>query len=240
MKITERILTQPSVSGCTFGGIIATLLTYHTERIVIVKQLVVGLLQTNCYIAACDETLEAVVIDPGDEPARLLGEIEANKFKVKYILNTHAHFDHIGANEVLKRQLKVPLALHPLDLPLLKEKGGAMIFGMDAPESPEPDLELEEGMVLHFGKRSLQVLLTPGHTPGHVSFFEPEEKILFDGDVLFDGGIGRTDIPGGSMSDIMHSIREILFKLPDETVVYSGHGNPTTIGQEKATNPWIG
>jgi hydroxyacylglutathione hydrolase len=207
---------------------------------VIVRQLIVGPLQTNCYIAACEETLEGVVVDPGDDAPRILGEIEANEIQIKYILNTHAHFDHIGGNEVLKRQLKVPLALHPLDLPLLQEKGGAMIFGLDAPQSPVPDLELETGMELQFGNHTLQVLLTPGHTPGHVSFFEKEEKVLFDGDVLFDGGIGRTDIPGGSMADIMHSIREILFKLPDDTVVYSGHGNPTTIGQEKATNPWIG
>jgi hydroxyacylglutathione hydrolase len=207
---------------------------------VIVRQLIVGPLQTNCYIAACEETLEGVVIDPGDDAPRILGEIEENEIQIKYILNTHAHFDHIGANEILKRQLKAPLALHPLDLPLLKEKGGAMIFGLDAPQSPEPDLKLETGMELQFGNHTLQVLLTPGHTPGHVSFFEKGEKVLFDGDVLFDGGIGRTDIPGGSTADIMHSIREILFKLPDETVVYSGHGNSTTIGQEKATNPWIG
>ena len=206
----------------------------------IVRQLIVGPLQTNCYIAACEETLEGVVIDPGDDAARILGEIEVNKIKIKYILNTHAHFDHIGANEVLKRQLKVPLALHPLDMPLLKQQGGAMIFGINAPQSPEPDLELETGMELKFGNHILQVLLTPGHTPGHVSFFEKEEKVLFDGDVLFDGGIGRTDIPGGSMTEIMHSIREILFKLPDDTIVYSGHGNSTTIGQEKATNPWLG
>ncbi len=206
----------------------------------IVRQLIVGPLQTNCYIAACEEMLEGVVIDPGDDAARILGEIEANGIRIKYILNTHAHFDHIGANEVLKRQLNVPLALHPLDMPLLRAQGGATLFGITAPQSPEPDLELKDGMELKFGNRTLRVLLTPGHTPGHVSFFEPEEKVLFDGDVLFDGGIGRTDIPGGSMAEIMHSIREILFKLPDDTVVYSGHGNSTTIGQEKATNPWIG
>lgn len=205
----------------------------------IIKQLVVGFLQTNCYIAACEETLEGVVIDPGDDSSRILGEIESDNLKIKYILNTHAHFDHVGANEVLKRRLEVPLALHPQDLPLLREKGGATIFGLDASQSPEPDLELEDGMILTFGKRSLRVLLTPGHTPGHVSFFEEEEKVLFDGDVLFDGGIGRTDIPGGSTDEIMRSIREVLFKLPDETVVYSGHGNPTTIGREKTSNPWI-
>ncbi len=206
---------------------------------VIIKQLIVGMLQTNCYIAACEETLEGVVIDPGDDSPRIFGEIETDNLSIKYILNTHAHFDHVGANEILKRRLGVPLALHPLDLPILREKGGALVFGLDAPQSPEPDLMLEDGMVITFGKRSLRVLLTPGHTPGHVSFFEEEEKVLFDGDVLFDGGIGRTDIPGGSADQIMHSIREVIFTLPDETVVYSGHGNPTTIGREKSTNPWL-
>ncbi|MBN1686854.1 MAG: MBL fold metallo-hydrolase [Spirochaetales bacterium] len=205
----------------------------------IVKQLIVGPLLTNCYIAACEDTLEGVVIDPGDDAPRILGEIEANNFTIKYVLNTHAHFDHIGANEIIRKRLNAPLALHPLDIPLLKEKGGAMMFGLDSPQGSDPDLELEEGMVLKFGTCSLKVLLTPGHTPGHVSFFAEEAKVLFDGDVLFDGGIGRTDLPGGSMTDIMYSINEVLFKLPDETIVYSGHGNPTTIGQEKATNPWL-
>ena len=171
-----------------------TLVIYPTEKSVIIKQLVVGLLQTNCYIVACEETLEGVVIDPGDDSARILGEIEAEKITVKYILNTHAHFDHIGANEVLKRRLNVPLALHPLDMPLLREKGGAMVFGLDAAQSPEPDLELEDGMILSFGSCSLRVLLTPGHTPGHVSFFDEKEKVLFDGDVLFDGGIDRKSV----------------------------------------------
>jgi hydroxyacylglutathione hydrolase len=207
---------------------------------VIVRQLVVGQLQTNCYIAACEDTKEGVVIDPGDDPTRIMGEIEDQGIDIKYILITHAHFDHIGATEVLKRRLKVPLGLHPLDLPLLQEKGGAGVFGLDAPQCPDPDLDLQEGMDISFGCCNLNVLLTPGHTPGHVSFFEKSENILFDGDVLFDGGIGRTDIPGGDSAAIMHSIREVLFALPAETIVYSGHGNPTTIGQEKSSNPWLG
>ena len=185
----------------------------------IVKQLVVGQLQTNCYIAACEETKEGVVIDPGDDSTRILGEIEAAAINVKYILITHAHFDHIGANEVLKRRLNAPIALHPLDLPLWQEKGGAGVFGLEAAQSPDPDLELKEGMILKFGNCSLRVLLTPGHTPGHVSFYEEKQDILFDGDVLFDGGIGRTDIPGGDTQAIMHSIQEVLFKLPENTVV---------------------
>ena len=206
----------------------------------IVKQLVVGQLQTNCYIAACEETREGVVIDPGDDSTRILGEIEANDLKIKYILNTHAHFDHIGANAILRKQLGAPIALHPLDIPILQERGGAAMFGLDSPQSPDPDLELMDNMTIDFGTHHFEVLLTPGHTPGHLSFYEQSEGVLFDGDVLFDGGIGRTDIPGGDTEAIIRSIREVLFKLPGETVVYSGHGNPTTIGQEKSTNPWIG
>ena len=206
----------------------------------IIRQLVVGQLQTNCYIAACDETKEGVVIDPGDDAGRILGEIESLELTIKYILNTHAHFDHIGANDALVNRLAVPLALHPLDLPLLKEQGGAGIFGLVAEQSPEPNMELKNDQILAVGRLSFKVLFTPGHTPGHVSFYEARENVLFDGDVLFDGGIGRTDIPGGSASAIMKSIKEVLFTLPDETVVYSGHGNATTIGQEKSTNPWLG
>ena len=206
----------------------------------IVRQLVVGQLQTNCYLAACEDTKEGVIVDPGADAPRILGEVEALGIRVKYILNTHAHFDHIGANETVKNRLQVPVALHPLDLPILRAQGGAQIFGLEAVQSPDPELELKEGMTIEFGNRKLNVLFTPGHTPGHVSFFEPTEKVLFDGDVLFDGGIGRTDIPGGDSSVIIKSIREVLFVLPDETIVYSGHGNPTTIGQEKATNPWLG
>lgn len=206
----------------------------------IIRQLVVGQLQTNCYLAACEETREGVVIDPGDDPARIFGEIDELRIKIRYILNTHAHFDHIGANESMLKRLKVPLALHPLDLPLLKESGGAAVFGLDANQSPDPTMKLSNNQKIRVGNLLFRVLFTPGHTPGHVSFYEASKNVLFDGDVLFDGGIGRTDIPGGDSGAIMHSIKDVLFKLPENTIVYSGHGNRTTIGQEKSTNPWIG
>ncbi len=205
----------------------------------IVKQLPVGIIQANCYIAGCEETKEGVIIDPGDEAERILAEVEAAGLTIKYILNTHAHFDHIMANGPLVEALGVPLALHPLDLPLLRQNGGAAFFGLEASPSPDPDLELADGETISFGTHTFQVLYTPGHTPGHVSFYESKAKIVFDGDVLFASGIGRTDLPGGDYETLMNSINEKLMVLPDETVVCSGHGPITTIGQERASNPWL-
>ena len=205
----------------------------------LVKQLPVGPIQTNCYIVGCEETQEGVVIDPGEEPGRILAEIKKDGLTIKYILNTHAHFDHILANEALMKATGAPLAIHPLDVPLLQAGGGAAAFGMSVPPCPEPDILLAEGDTISFGIYTFQVLFTPGHTPGHVSFYEPNTRIVFDGDVLFAGGIGRVDLPGGDYETLMNSINEKLMTLPDETTVCSGHGPVTTIGQERATNPWL-
>lgn len=205
----------------------------------IVKQLPVGMIQANCYLAGCEETGAGVIIDPGDEAERILAEVEAAGLTITHILNTHAHFDHIMANAPLVEALGAPLALHPLDLPLLRQNGGAALFGLEAPPSPEPDLLLAEGDTISFGNYTLQVLYTPGHTPGHVSFYEPTAKIIFDGDVLFADGIGRTDLPGGNFETLLHSINEKLMVLPDDTTVCSGHGPLTTIGRERAGNPWL-
>jgi len=205
----------------------------------IIKQLPLGQIQTNCYIVGCQKTREGVIIDPGDEAAKILAEVESAGLSIKYVLNTHAHFDHILANGDVVRATGAPLALHPLDLPLLRARGGAALFGMDAPPSPEPDMLLAEGDEIAFGTHTLQVLFTPGHTPGHVSFYEPSAGVIFDGDVLFAGGIGRTDLPGGDFETLMHSINEKLMTLPDDVTVCSGHGPVTTIGRERAGNPWL-
>ena len=205
----------------------------------IVKQLPVGPIQTNCYLAGCEKTKEGVVIDPGDEAERILAEVKEAGLTIKYILNTHAHFDHVMANRALVEATKAPLVLHPLDLPLLRQNGGASFFGVEAPSSPDPDMELAEGDEIKFGEHTFQVFFTPGHTVGHVSFYEASVGIIFDGDVLFAGGIGRTDLPGGDYETLINSINEKLMVLPDETVVCSGHGPVTTIGQERATNPWL-
>jgi hydroxyacylglutathione hydrolase len=205
----------------------------------IVATLPVGMIQTNCYLVGCEETQEGVVIDPGGHPQRILAEVERHGLTIKYVLNTHAHFDHTDANRAIVEATGAPLALHPLERPLLQASGGAALFGLQADPSPPPDLELHDGDELEVGKLRFQVLHTPGHTPGHVCFYESAEGVLFDGDVLFYRGIGRTDLQGGSWQQLMDSIQRVLFALPDETVVYSGHGPATTIGDEKQHNPWL-
>ncbi len=205
----------------------------------IVKQLTLGMVQTNCYIVGCEETGEGVIIDPADEGEVIMEQVRAAGLTIKYVLLTHAHFDHILANEAVIKATGAPLALHPLDLPLLHANGGASFFGLEAPPSPEPDMELAEGDAISFGSHTFEVLYTPGHTPGHVSFYEPNAGVIFDGDVLFASGIGRTDLPGGDFETLLHSIQEKLMTLPDDTTVCSGHGPVTTIGRERAGNPWL-
>jgi hydroxyacylglutathione hydrolase len=205
----------------------------------IVVTLPVGMIQTNCYLVGCEETKEGVVIDPGGHPQRILAEVERHQLSIKYVLNTHAHFDHTDANGAIVEATDAPLGLHPLDLPLLQASGGAALFGLHADPSPPPDLELHDGDELEVGRLCFRVLHTPGHTPGHVCFYEPAEGALFDGDVLFYRGVGRTDLKGGSWQQLMDSIQRVLFALPHETVVYSGHGPATTIGDEKQLNPWL-
>jgi len=205
----------------------------------IIVSLPVGVLQANCYIVGCEETKECAIIDPGGHPGRILAEVARLGLAVRYILNTHAHFDHTDANGALVEATGATLAIHPDDLPILKAAGGAGLFGMPAHVSPPPGLELRGGDELAIGTLRLQVLHTPGHSPGHVCFYVPDEGALFDGDVLFRGGIGRFDLAGGDQAQLFDSIRRVLMALPDETVVYSGHGPATTIGAEKRSNPWL-
>jgi len=205
----------------------------------IIVALSVGMIQTNCYIVGCEETKEGAVIDPGGNPERILAEIERQGLTIKYVLNTHAHFDHTDANGAIVEATGAPLAIHTKERPLLQASGGAALFGLHADPSPAPDLEIDDGDELEVGTLRFRVLYTPGHTPGHVCFYEPTEGVLFDGDVLFHQGIGRTDLPGGSWQQLMDSIQRVLFALPDETVVYSGHGPATTLGREKQFNPWL-
>lgn len=205
----------------------------------IIRALTVGLIQTNCYVVGCEETKKGVIIDPGGDPELILAEVKRHGLTIQYVLNTHAHFDHTEANGAVMKATGAPLALHPADRPILEAAGGAALFGLRADPSPPPDVELHHGDILEVGKLRFQVLHTPGHTPGHVCFYEPTEGVLFDGDVLFYRGVGRTDLPGGSWQQLVHSIEQVLFLLPDDTVVYSGHGPATTLGEEKRLNPWL-
>ncbi|MBN1658690.1 MAG: MBL fold metallo-hydrolase [Anaerolineae bacterium] len=205
----------------------------------IIETLPVGIIQTNAYVVGDEETKEGVVIDPGGNPERILAAVEQHGLALRYILNTHAHFDHTDANGALVEATGAPLALHPLDRPLLEAAGGAAFFGLRAVAGPAPAVALAHGDVLEVGQLCFQVLHTPGHTPGHVCFYEEGEGAVFDGDLLFYRGIGRSDLQGGNPRQLMKSIRDLLFVLPDETVVYPGHGPATTIGEEKRFNPWL-
>jgi glyoxylase-like metal-dependent hydrolase (beta-lactamase superfamily II) len=158
---------------------------------------------------------------------------------VRYVLNTHCHFDHMQANADVVAATGASLALHPADIPLLRAKGGANLFGMPGKESPPPDVELENGQILKVGTLRFEVLHTPGHSPGGVTFYLKQEGMAFVGDVLFADGVGRTDLPGGNWGRLMRSIREVLFVMPDETIVYPGHGPQTTVGREKRHNPFL-
>ncbi|MFQ5576804.1 MAG: MBL fold metallo-hydrolase [Anaerolineae bacterium] len=205
----------------------------------IIEQLPVGPFQANCYLVGCKATNAGVIIDPGDEASRILQTVDRLGLNIKYVLLTHAHYDHIVAAKTVVETTGVPLAMHRNDLPLLKAGGGALLFGLPVPPYKKPDMWLNEGDEIAFGERTLNVLFTPGHAPGHVTFFEPEAGVLFDGDVLFAGSIGRTDLPGGSFETLMDSIAHKLMVLPDDTVVCSGHGPQTTIGRERVSNPFL-
>jgi len=193
----------------------------------------------NCYILGCEQTKEAVVIDPGDDTHRILMMLAESAFKVKYILNTHGHFDHVGGNKKLKDATGAELMIHAADAPMLKQlSASAANWGLLADDSPPPDRTITEGDTISFGKNiTLKVIHTPGHTPGGVSFHTDEK--VFVGDTLFQSSIGRTDFPGGNFETLISSIKNKLFVLGDKVEVFTGHGEPTTIGREKRFNPFL-
>lgn len=203
-------------------------------------QLPLGPLQTNCYLLACDETMQAAVIDPSWD-GRAIAQTAADQgYTISHILLTHSHFDHVGGLAELKDAADAPIYIHPDAVPMLQQANlSARFFQLAIPDPPPADEMLAEGQVLKVGSLTVHVLFTPGHAPGHVSFHLPAHKVVFDGDVLFQGSIGRTDLPGGDTNLLMRTIWEKLMVLPDETQVLSGHGPTTTIGAERRRNPFL-
>ncbi|MHC4471535.1 MAG: MBL fold metallo-hydrolase [Planctomycetota bacterium] len=205
----------------------------------IVEPIVVGMFQENTWVVVCEETREAVIIDPGDEAERIADLLEQLDATPARILNTHAHLDHVGGVADLKERFGIPFAVHEGEREnLANMRQHAMLFGMSPPPVPEVDEWIEEGQVFPVGNASLTAIETPGHTTGGVTFLGTGFALV--GDTLFAGSIGRTDLPGGDFSTLKRSIRERLFTLPPETVAHSGHGPDTTIGVEKMHNPFVG
>ncbi len=202
------------------------------------ETLVVGALETNCYLVYCPLTKECAVVDPGAEAEEILRLIAAKGVKPVVILNTHGHVDHVGANRDLKEKFDVPLCIHSADKPMLeKSQHSELALFLEAKDSPSPDRLLKEGDKIKIGKSFLEVIHTPGHSPGSLSFFG--DGFLLSGDTLFSGGVGRTDFPGGSWKELENSIKSKILVLPDETIILPGHGPSTTVGQEKSSNPFF-
>ena len=205
----------------------------------IIKALAVGPIQANCYIIGCEDTLEAAVIDPGDEGDRILMSLAESKLNLKYIINTHGHFDHVGANKRLKDVSNAQILIHALDAPMLNHlSASAASWGLSIEDSPPPDREIEEDDTITFGNITLNTIHTPGHTPGGISLHT--DGYVFVGDTLFAGSVGRTDFPGGDMGTLAASIKNKLFVLDDSVTVLPGHMGQTTIGQERRYNPFVG
>lgn len=206
----------------------------------VIRKLVLGLLQTNCYLVADEATGDAVVIDPADDALAIIRAAQAQNLTIRRILATHGHFDHVLAVNELRERTGAPFSMHWADLNVLQrmQERGLLFMGLQLPPPPQPDSFLEDGEIIEVGGQELHVLFTPGHSPGGLSFYDGD-RAAFVGDCLFAGSIGRTDL-GGDFDMLVRSIREKLFPLGDEVVVYPGHGVTTTIGHERRTNPFVG
>jgi glyoxylase-like metal-dependent hydrolase (beta-lactamase superfamily II) len=208
----------------------------------ILKGLTVGLLQENCYIIGCESTREGVIIDPGDNARALLKVIGQEGLTLTKILNTHAHMDHVMAVEGIRAATGAKFYLHRDDLPVLHDVPERALLWLDSEVDPidDPDEFLEHGQIIKFGNEEVEVRFTPGHSPGHVVFVHHASRLVFGGDTLFEGSVGRFDLPGADGPTLFRSIREQLFTLPDDYTVLPGHGSATTIGDERAYNPFVG
>jgi hydroxyacylglutathione hydrolase len=205
---------------------------------VILKTLVVGPIQANCYILGCERTRQTAVIDPGGDVEKILMALAKDNLRCVYIINTHGHFDHSAENKRLKEVTGAQLAIHRADASLIiHQAANGGMWGMKVDDSPPPDRYVEEGDLITFGDISLKVLHTPGHSMGGISLVT--DKMAFVGDTLFAGSIGRTDFPGGDYEGLIRNVREKIFTLGDDVVIYPGHGPKTTVGRERRMNPFF-
>jgi hydroxyacylglutathione hydrolase len=205
-----------------------------------ILKLTLGMVSTNCYIVGDSDSGAAVVIDPADDAPVILGAAEQGGWTIRLVLATHAHFDHVLAVDEVCRASGAPFLMHEKDLPTLQAlQLTGQLFGLELPPPPEVDRFVTAGETIEAGAIRLSVRFTPGHTPGHVSYVLESDPVVFCGDCLFAGSIGRTDLPGGDHALLLRSIHDQLLTLPDEETVASGHGELTTIGQERRTNPFL-
>jgi hydroxyacylglutathione hydrolase len=205
-----------------------------------VRTFTVGPVQENCHIARLEDSDQAIVIDPGDEAERLLDAIAKLEVEVAAILLTHTHFDHVGAVAPVARATGAEVWCPELEVPVLADIMRYVPWpGFGPYESYDADHTVRGGERLELAGMEIDVLFTPGHSPGHVTYHLPSEQAVFDGDVLFAGSIGRTDLPGGDTQTLMRSLAMLVEALPAETAVYPGHMGNTTIGRERATNPFL-
>lgn len=200
--------------------------------------LVVGQLRTNCYILQSGK--EGMIVDPGDEPERIVRFVKDIPVKPVRILATHTHFDHVLGVDMVRKETQTPFLIHHDDLALLESMQSRVrqFMGFEVPPPPKVDSYVSEGNVLNVGEERVRVIHTPGHSPGSISLYT--DGFVLTGDALFNQSIGRTDLPGGNLRTLLDSIRDKLFSLDDETIVYPGHGPETTIGDEKLANPFVG
>jgi len=208
---------------------------------VIIETIPVGMLMCNCIIIGDEATKEAIVIDPGDEVERISALLDRHGLRVRAIVATHGHIDHVGGIARLKELTGAPAMMHEADVPMYENVAlQAQWLGVPAPPVTKLDGYLRDAQALEFGGSKLEVTHTPGHSPGSVSFVVPQDvPLVFAGDTLFAGSIGRTDLWGGSMEQILRSIRTRLLPMPDDSIVLPGHGPRTTIGTERASNPFL-
>lgn len=208
----------------------------------IVRGISVGLLQENCYLFGDGKTGVGVVIDPGDNARAILRLAKDAGIRIERIINTHAHFDHVMAIPAVKAATGAPFALHPLDIPVLRQAPERVRLWLDTEIDPiaDPDELLEHGQIIQVGGEELEVRFSPGHAPGHVIFVHHAGKQVFAGDTLFQGSVGRYDLPGADGPTLFASICEQILSLPDDYTVYPGHGAATQVGYEKLYNPYVG